>query len=130
MAVRDDLIAVGIAGVVVVAALWYAKKKLGEAGQAVADAVAPVIPYVNPADSSNVINQGVSWLGETITGDDGWSLGSQVYDWTHSKPTGNPISLNPASTDNAIYRWNNFIGEKITGEKGWTIGGQIYDWFH
>jgi hypothetical protein len=38
---------------------------------------------LNPASGNNVINRGVSGIGGYITGDDDWTLGGQIYDWTH-----------------------------------------------
>lgn len=46
-----------------------------------ANAVGEVVPYVNPADSRNVVYSGVSSVGEYITGERGWTLGGQIYEW-------------------------------------------------
>ena len=29
------------------------------------------------------INHGIDWMGSKITGEQGWNLGGQIYDWTH-----------------------------------------------
>ncbi|MEH6434246.1 hypothetical protein [Massilia sp. DD77] len=158
MSVKGDLIAVGIAGVVLLAAAWFAKRKLGEAATAVA-------PYVNPADGRNVINQGATAIYQGITGSKG-SIGGDLYDlWNPPRenvaldllPLGAPYAVdfyqyltnsdgnqiadyqdgvlfrgafNPASDNNLIYRGVNNVGEYFTGKEGWTLGGAIYDWTH
>lgn len=38
---------------------------------------------VNPASPNNIINQGVTNVGEFVTGQPGWTLGGQIYDWLH-----------------------------------------------
>lgn len=63
-----------------VLAAWYLKNKVAGAVDAVADAAAAVAPYVNPADSNNIINQGVGAIGGAISGDENWSLGTWLYD--------------------------------------------------
>lgn len=105
-------------GVLLLGALYAAKKLEG------------VLPYVNPADSNNIVNRGVSDLGAWITGKDDWTLGAQIYDWQYGNSTSGALSANPASTDNVIYRWNNFLGQKITGDENWSIGTGLYDLFH
>lgn len=94
MALKEDaMIVAGIALAVLVIG-YYAKK-------AIVDAVAPVIPYVNPADPKNVVNQGVAWLGAQESGDPNWTLGGAIYDLTHD--------------ENSL---------------PWKLGGKIYDWTH
>ena len=34
------------------------------------------------------INHGIDWAGAHITGQKGWTLGGQVYDWTHMSAAG------------------------------------------
>jgi len=44
---------------------------------------------LNPASSGNIIYDTlIGGVGRSISGDDGWSLGGQIYDWTHSDNTG------------------------------------------
>jgi hypothetical protein len=40
---------------------------------------------LNPADASNPIYTGISKAGEAITGQQGWNLGSWIYDITHKQ---------------------------------------------
>jgi hypothetical protein len=122
MAIKEDaMIVAGIALAVLVVG-YYAKK-------VITDAVAPVIPYINPADSQNVANQGVAWLGAKLSGDPNWTLGGAIYDQTHDGHSLTDL-VNPASRDNVLYTWDNYVGSTLTGDKNWTIGGQIYDWTH
>jgi hypothetical protein len=76
---------VGVAAVAVVALavgvgfyVWINRRAIGEAAS---DAVA----LVNPADADNLVNRGVSAIGEAVTGREGWSLGSQIADWFPSQ---------------------------------------------
>lgn len=89
MSLRGDLIAVGVAGVVLLAAGWYAKKKVGAAADAVVQGAVKALPYVNPADPRNLVYSGVSAVGSTISGDSSWTLGGWFYDITHPSVAGN-----------------------------------------
>jgi hypothetical protein len=84
MGLRGDLIAVGVAGAVLLAAAWYAKKKIVAAGQSLVDAGAAVLPYVNPVDSRNVAYQGANEVYRAATGDKAGTLGTGIYDATHA----------------------------------------------
>lgn len=64
--------AVALAGAVV----YFGAKKAGELAAKVGESV-------NPADSDNIVNRAVTGIGEAITGDKGFSLGSFIYDLTH-----------------------------------------------
>jgi hypothetical protein len=44
-------------------------------------AASDAVAIVNPADSRNIVNRGVSAIGEVVTGQEGWSLGMQIADW-------------------------------------------------
>jgi len=63
------------AGVVLVAG-WYVKRQAGEALDKVGQAV-------NPTSDQNLAYKGVNSVGEALTGDDAFSLGSWLYDLTH-----------------------------------------------
>lgn len=43
-----------------------------------------VTEYANPAHQGNVVNQGVTAIGEAVTGKPGWSLGGFIYDTVDS----------------------------------------------
>ena len=60
-------------------AFWYLKNQAGEVIEAVGTAV-------NPASQDNLVNQGVSAIGEVITGEEGFSLGSALYDLFNDDP--------------------------------------------
>lgn len=76
---NGKLFLVGAGAAVVLIFVMY---KLG--GKAV-EAAKAALPYVNPADEHNLVNQAVLGVGSAITGDKDWSLGSQIYDWTHAE---------------------------------------------
>lgn len=64
-----------VAGVAVVAyLLWRAKGAIGEA----------ISTTLNPASDQNAAYKGVNAIGSTLTGDQDFSLGSYLYDLTHS----------------------------------------------
>ncbi len=48
--------------------------------------VKDVATALNPADSQNIVNRGVTGLGAWATGDAGWTLGGWIYDLTHDDP--------------------------------------------
>ena len=72
---NKQLLGVGVAGVV---ALWYLKKKAGETAAAVGNAI-------NPVNPENVFYAGVNNVGEALTGDEAFSLGSWLYGVTHDE---------------------------------------------
>ena len=94
MALKGDIIAVGVAGVVLLAAGWYAKKKLSAAATAAA-------PYINPADPRNMAYSGVNAVGHVLTGDSNFTLGGWIYDITHPSVAENsvPVVMGPLPYD-------------------------------
>jgi hypothetical protein len=56
-----------------------AKREAGEAAEAVGRAVDPTSP-------DNVFAAGTDAVGRAVTGEDGWTLGGAIYDWTHDDP--------------------------------------------
>lgn len=122
------LVGIGLAGLVV----WRVYKTGDQVATAAADLVRTDL---NPANPGNVVNRAVESLGQLVTGDDAWSLGDQVYDWTHTDqtdPTRNTAiaAINPADQDNVINRGLTSIGRSISGDSTWTLGGWIYDVTH
>lgn len=141
MSIKGDVIAVGIAGAVLFAAAWYAKKKVVENA-----------PNLNPFDEKNVINKAANSFYQDVTGDKNGTIGTGLYDITHSGPLANvewwqvfnpgaalggmvgdaigkaPAlndgTLNPTSGNNVIYR--NLPG--TTAES--SFGTKLYDWLH
>lgn len=95
----DLLIKLALAGAAGFA-LWYAYQKItGAAGQAVEKAVTAagevadaVITGINPVNHDNIVNRAVSATGAAISGNDSWSLGTWVYDLTHSDPEPPPTT--------------------------------------
>jgi hypothetical protein len=120
MSIKGDLIAVGVAGAVLLAAAWYAKKKLTAA-------VAPYVPYVDPTNEQNVVNQAAQGFYQAVTGSKG-TMGGDFYDATHGGMLSNG-TFNPTSGNNAVNRTVEGWYQGLTGSKG-TIGGDLYDWLH
>lgn len=90
MSLKGDVIAIGVAGVVLIAASWLAKRKLTQAGSAAANAV-------NPFNNDNVINQGAQSIWQAVTGSTG-TIGGDIYDYFHpsnTQPVQNPYTLPP-----------------------------------
>lgn len=67
-----------VAGVAVVG-LWYLKRQATETVKQVGQAV-------NPTSRDNVFYRGVNSVGESLTGDEDWTLGGWIYDITHREP--------------------------------------------
>jgi len=82
MAISDKLL-IGL-GVVVGVSVWRINSRVNAEVTGVKTAVNKVFAEdLNPASKDNIINRGVSAIGAKITGKPGWSLGGQIYDWTH-----------------------------------------------
>lgn len=96
MSIKGDVIAIGIAGVVLAAAGWYAKKKISGAvtgaGTAVVDAFTGIGDALKPAPNStarevinapgNFIDGYINAAGQYITSDPNWNQAS----WLHRIP--------------------------------------------
>lgn len=67
---------VAIAAAVAVVALYLIKRQAAET-------VADVGQAVNPVNPGNVFYGGVNAVGEALTGDESFSLGSWIYDQVH-----------------------------------------------
>lgn len=92
----DGLIVAGVA-LALIGAAWYAKNKIAQVGSTLVDTAKAVVPYVNPADSSNIVNQGATSLYQSLTGSTG-SIGGDLYDLLHSQPdqpAADPILVGP-----------------------------------
>lgn len=116
MSVKGDVIAIGVAGVVLLAAGWYAKNKIVAAAKTIA-------PYVDPTSEENLINQAVTGFYQNVTGSKG-TIGTDIYDVTHNG------TFNPTSDNNLIYRGVNTVGGWLGGDSNWSLGSKIYDWWH
>lgn len=68
-------LAAGLGVALVVA--WYVTKGVKSVGAAIADGA------INPASSNNLAARGVNAVGAAATGNDGFSLGSWVYEALH-----------------------------------------------
>lgn len=109
----ETLVVLGVA-----LALIYMGKK---AATAVTDTVKAVVPYVNPADDRNVINQAATDLWHAVSGSTG-TIGGDIYDATHGGVLSNG-TFNPTSD-------NNFIYKGVSDLFGGDLGSKIYDWTH
>lgn len=69
----------GLAMLAAVAGVAYVAYRVTKAAPAAVDAVkqaaTDAVQLVNPADSGNVVNRGVSAVGAAVSGDSTWSLG-------------------------------------------------------
>lgn len=133
---RLELSATGVLAVagLAVAGLvaWRLYRGAGDLVEAGADLVRKDL---NPASSENVVNRAISQLGGFITGDADWTLGDQLYDWTHTDqadPSRNTLvaAVNPADADNLAYRGVSAVGRAVTGNDRWTLGDAIYDFLN
>lgn len=133
MSIKGDVIAVGIAGAVLFAAAWYAKKKAGDAADALAkavregyDAARNALPYVDPTDSRNLAYTGANGFYQAITGDKVGTVGTALAD---AKAPGGMLEhmdwwqlANPGAALGGVV--GNAIG------KDWSIGTKLFDWTH
>ena len=62
-------------------ALYLGRKAAAEAVEVAESAVEAITP-TNP---ENIFYSGVSSVGEAITGDENWTLGSAIYDMLHKE---------------------------------------------
>jgi hypothetical protein len=69
MKTKQILLIAGLGAV----AIWYAQKKTREAVSATLDAV-------NPVNDENIFYSGVNAVGEKLTGDERFNLGSWLYE--------------------------------------------------
>ena len=61
-------------------------------------AAAVVGNAVNPVNHNNVINKGVNGIGSAVTGQDDWSLGTQLHKWLGDETGFTPGPVKPAAT--------------------------------
>lgn len=75
---KDETILILAGGAVLV--LWYTGYK---AKQTAASAAKTVGAAINPVSHDNIFNRGVNAVGAAISGDEHWTLGTQIYKWLH-----------------------------------------------
>ena len=68
-------IKIGI-GIAVGAGLYFFGRKI----------IQNVPAALNPASDKNLAYTGVNAVGQTVSGDDSWTLGGWIYDITHDDP--------------------------------------------
>lgn len=76
-------------GLVAVAAVYVASRKVGEGVTAAVDLVGDVLNEVNPLNPDNVIYTGVNQVGATVSGDKNFNLGGATYDALHDPESAN-----------------------------------------
>ena len=95
-------VAAGIALVVIVVAMSYAKRAASQAGQAVGEALDPTAP-------SNLAYRGANAVGSILTGttDGSFTWGSWFYDFTHENaPRADaPVDLDVPGRHGASGSW-------------------------
>lgn len=84
--VDGNVAIIGGATILILVAGWYLTSKAEKATGAVVNGVKAVAPYINPADSRNLIYSGINAVGSVVTDDLDFSLGSWLYDVLHPKP--------------------------------------------
>lgn len=82
-----------------------------------------VATALNPMDSNNIINQGVTGFYQAVTGSTG-SIGTDIYDATHGG------GLDITSDNNFIYNGVSGLGGAVSGNKDWSLGTWLYDVTH
>lgn len=93
----SDKLVLGAGALAVLAVVWTLKKGTDLAAQA--------LPYVNPADSNNVINQGAQKLFVAVTGNEVDSWGTGLYGWWYGRPDVGDVAVGNAEQrgDGSIY---------------------------
>lgn len=70
----ETLVVLGVA----LAAIYLTQR----AGKAIIDTAAEALPYINPADDRNVVNQAATSLWQWASGSTG-TIGGDLYDYVH-----------------------------------------------
>lgn len=79
-------IAVAAAAVGVV---WYVSKSAASAVDKAGELLQNAAHAVSPFNNENIFYTAVNDAGASLTGDQNFSLGGSIYDWTHPEPKGN-----------------------------------------
>lgn len=107
------LAGVAVAGLVAWKVYRTGRDLANGAGEVI-DAAGEVLTHeLNPASADNVVNQGVTAIGRSITSDPTWTLGGAIYDATHTDPEDpgkNTVLGDIADTITAPGRW---LGSKL-----------------
>lgn len=85
--------------VVGVVAVYFFGKKVAEVGT---EAAAAVGRAVDPTSGQNLAYRGVNRVGEVLTGEVGFSLGSWLYDVFNPPPQRSPKTATEGTPDNPI----------------------------
>lgn len=62
-----------------------------------------VTETLNPASDKNIVNQGVTSVVQSVTGDPNATLGNKIYDWLHPGESASirQVTAMPAAADTA-----------------------------
>ena len=83
------LFAVG--GVILGGYLYLGKKALDKAGDTGKKVAIAVGEAVDITSDTNLAARATAAIGEAVTGEEGWTIGGAIYDWTHDEPASNFI---------------------------------------
>ncbi len=75
---KGGAVAVGVVGILIIG---YIVKKQAET--AIPEAAKAVGQAINPINEDNIFHAGVNAIGGYVSGEENWSLGAKIYDWTH-----------------------------------------------
>ena len=93
----SDKLVLGVGALAVLAVIWTMKKGTDLAAQA--------LPYVNPADQNNVVNQGAQKIFQMVTGGTVDTWGTGLYGFLHPRPDVGDVAIGNAEqrSDGGIY---------------------------
>lgn len=98
----------GVVGLAAIGAAWYLKRQVGQA-----------VPWINPADSRNLVNQGVESVYQQLSGSTG-TIGGDFYDWTHYTDPTDPNNTNRLGQINwDASRASPELAVGLSGPLGW-----------
>jgi len=117
---KSGMVVAGIAALAVVG--YFAAKKTAAVAQAAASDVGNA---VNPVNQDNVFHAGTNAVGEAVTGEKGWTLGGQIYDWLHPQSGSVGTGFAAGGYNPAVVRdgpWNQYDRSqlKMQGASGFT----------
>lgn len=126
MSLKGDVIAVGVAGAVLLAAAWYAKKKAGEAADELARLAQQALDEaghaINPFDEKNLASRAANSIYQAASPNNTGTIGTATYDIVHTPTTTEEVRNLPmgASTAVDIYQWaTGSKGDQVNDFKKW-----------
>lgn len=83
---KADWRLLAVAGVLLAGYVYVLKKAAAAAGDLAHDVAAAL----DPTSPDNLAASSVAAVGEAVTGEEGWTPGGALYDWTHDDETNEP----------------------------------------